>query len=224
MRPSRLPLLVTVLLLGSLVAMYFLWPGFQSEVNQGYEVLTSDDPARIEQWVNQFGAWGPVIVVVAMVLQMFLLVVPTWGLMIVNVLAFGPVWGTLLSLGGIAAASTLGYVIGDALGEVTVERIVGTKTERKMARYVEDYGLWTVFVARLAPFLSNDAISFVGGLLEMGYWRFIGATLAGITPLAILIAVLGQDVDRLKTGLIIGSAVCLVLLVGYIVWDRRRKA
>ena len=222
-RGSRLSLLLTAAVLGSLVIAYFAWPAFHEQVNEAYDVLTSGNRDRIEDWVGQFGPWGPVAVVATMVLQMFLIVIPSWGLMIVNVLAYGPVWGSLLSVGGILAASSLGYFIGHHLHETTIDQLVGRKTSRKMEGYVDDYGLWAVFVARLAPFLSNDAISFIGGLLQMGYWKFIGATLAGIAPLTVLIAVLGNDVDRLKTGLIVVSAVCLALFVAYVVYDRRRE-
>jgi uncharacterized membrane protein YdjX (TVP38/TMEM64 family) len=57
--------------------------------------------------------------------------------------------------------------------------------------------------------LSNDAISFVAGLLRMGYWRFIAATLAGIAPLTIFIAIMGQSNDTLLQGLLWGSIVSL---------------
>jgi membrane protein YqaA with SNARE-associated domain len=92
-----------------------------------------------------------------------------------------------------------------------------------IARFIEDYGFWAVIVTRLAPFLSNDAISFVAGMLRMGYWRFIGATLLGITPLTIFVAWLGEDNDRLKSGLIWASVISIVGFVAYVWWDRRRK-
>ncbi len=74
---------------------------------------------------------------------------------------------------------------------------------------------------RLSPTLSNDAISIAGGILRMGYWRFIGATLAGIVPLTILFAYFGEDNQRLETGLIWISVLRLVALAGYILYDIR---
>jgi len=53
-----------------------------------------------------------------------------------------------------------------------------------------DYGFWAIIVTRVNPFLSNDAISFVGGLLRMGYWKFIAAALVGIAPLTSFIAIM----------------------------------
>jgi len=77
-----------------------------------------------------------------------------------------------------------------------------------------------VAIARFSPFLSNDAISFVAGILKMSYWKFMGATLAGITPLIILIAWLSESMDRLETGLIWISAISLAVFIGYIVYDK----
>ena len=56
----------------------------------------------------------------------------------------------------------------------------------------------------------------------MNYWKFIGATMLGITPLILFIAFLGEDYERLKTGLIWGSAICLVLFIAFVLWDRKR--
>ena len=88
---------------------------------------------------------------------------------------------------------------------------------------MEKYGFWAVIITRLAPFLSNDAISFVGGILRMGYWKFIGATLAGILPLAALIGYLGENRERLKSGLIRVSVISLVLFIGYVIYNRKKN-
>jgi uncharacterized membrane protein YdjX (TVP38/TMEM64 family) len=220
---SKIPLYISILLVGSLIASYFLLPSFQQFLNEAYQVLTSDDKQKISQWVSQYGWWGPVIIIFAMVAQMFLLVIPTVLLMVISVVAYGPVWGIGIILAGIVTASSVGYMLGALLGPVTVSRLIGDKTEQKIEHYVEQYGFWAVIITRISPFLSNDAISFVGGLLRMGYLKFIGATLLGILPLALLIAYLGESNNRLMNGLIWVSAVSLVIFIGYIVYDRMKK-
>ena len=92
-----------------------------------------------------------------------------------------------------------------------------------MTDFLEDYGFWAVMITRINPFLSNDAISFVAGLLRMNYFKFITATLIGITPLTVLIAWTGRDIDSLKTSLLWGSLVSLALFGLYIWWDKNRK-
>jgi uncharacterized membrane protein YdjX (TVP38/TMEM64 family) len=220
---SKAPLYFSLALVGGLLAAYLLIPGIQDFFKEAWEVLSSDDEARIQDWVGQFGWLGPLVIIGAMVLQMFLLVIPTPLLMVVCVLAFGPFWGTLIILVAIFTASSIGYMIGAYLGPPVVGKLLGRKGQRKVEEFIDDYGFWAILVTRLAPFLSNDAVSFVGGMLRMGYWKFISATLLGITPLALLIAWLGQENDRLKEGLLWVSVVSFIGFGGYVWWDRRRK-
>lgn len=220
-KQSKKPLYFSLAIIAALVLSYFFIPSVQEFLSNSWEVLTSDDEERIQTWVSQFGYWGPVVIIVALVLQMFLLVIPTPLLMVVTILAYGPIIGSFILFGGVFLASTIGYMIGRYFGPVIVEKLIGPKTERKISSFIEDYGFWTVIVVRLSPFLSNDAISFVGGVLKMGYWRFIGATMIGISPLIVFIAWLGGDYERLKSGLLWTSIVSIALFILFIWWDKK---
>lgn len=222
-KESKVPLIITGLLIAAIVASYFVFPGFQQEVNNGWDVLTSGDEKRISEWVSQFGFWGPFFIVLAMVAQMFLLVINVVALMLVAIIAYGSFWGSLIAIGAVLVASSIGYWIGHGVGEAGVRKLIGEKSERKITDFVNNYGVWAVIIARISPFLSNDAVSFVAGLAKMGYFKFIAATLAGIVPLTILLAWLGENNQRLKTGLIWVSAVSLAAFIGYIVYDKYIK-
>lgn len=222
-KESKWPLIITGLLIAGLVASYFIFPSFQSTIKEGWQVMTSGDEKRISQWVGQFGFWGPFFIVLAMVAQMFLLVINVVLLMLVAIIAYGPVWGVVIAVSAVVVASTIGYFIGRGVGEAGVQKLIGPKAERKVAGFMENYGMWAIIIARISPFLSNDAVSFVAGLANMNYWRFLIATLTGITPLAILLAWLGENNERLKTGLIWVSAVSLAMFIGYIIYQKYFK-
>lgn len=217
---SKLPLIISGILIAALVASYFIFPGFQSAVQEGWEVLSSGDNERITEWVSQFGFWGPVFIVLAMILQMFLLVINVVALILVAILAYGPIWGIVIAVVAVMIASTVGYLIGHSVGEAGVSKIIGQKANKKVCAFMGKYGIWAIVIARISPFLSNDAVSFVAGFAKMNYWKFLAATLAGILPLTILLAWLGQDYDRLKIGLIWVSAISLALFIGYVVYDK----
>ncbi|WP_430428727.1 TVP38/TMEM64 family protein [Maribacter litoralis] len=220
---SKLPLYISIGILAALVVSYFVVPSVQSFLDEAWSVLLSDDEERVKNWVSGFGWFGPIVLVLAMVAQLFLLVVPSVLLMVVSVLAYGPIWGSVIIIASVFAASSVGYFIGSYFGDAFVKKIIGKKSEKKVASFLDDYGFWAVIVTRLNPFLSNDAISFVGGVLHMGYWRFMGATLIGILPLTIFIAVFGKSIDDLKMGLLWGSLASLLFFVLYVWWDKRRK-
>lgn len=220
---SKLPLLISGSFILLLLACYFLWPAFQETINEAWQVLSSGDQKRISGWVSQFGFWGPIVIVLFMVVQMFLVVVNVVALMVVAILAYGPIWGSVISLIGIFVASSTGYFLGRSLGPATVGKLLGQKTQQKVEEQVQRYGIWAVILARISPLISNDAISIVAGLAKMPFGRFMLATAAGIIPLTILVAYLGQDIDRLKTGLIVVSVIGAAALLGYYLYDRRKR-
>lgn len=220
---SRTPLYLSIGIVGAVVLSYFFIPQVQQFLDNSWDVLTSGDEKRMEAWVNGFGFMGPIILILAMIVQMFLLIIPTILLMVVSILAYGPIFGSLIVFAAVFCASTVGYFIGLYLTEGKVSQLIGQKTERKVSEFLEVYGFWAVIITRLNPFLSNDAISFVAGILKMGYWRFIGATLIGIAPLTIFIAIIGKSTQSLKTGLLWGSLVSLAIFLIYVWWDKRRK-
>ncbi|WP_241077719.1 TVP38/TMEM64 family protein [Flavimarina sp. Hel_I_48] len=206
-----------------IVGCYFFIPTIREFMDTAWSVLTSDDEQHIQEWVSGFGWLGPILLILAMVVQMFLIVIPTIALMVVSILAYGPIWGSVIVLMAVFAASSVGYFIGRYLGKNFITKLLGEKTENKITKFIESYGSWAVIITRLNPLLSNDAISFIAGLLKMGYWKFIGATMVGILPLTVFIAILGKYTEQLKTGLLWGSIlslsifICYVLLKKYII-------
>ncbi len=220
---SKWPLIISGIILVATVLSYFAIPAVNEFFTEAYNVLTSEDEERISAWVDNLGIWGPLFIIITMTLQMFLLVIPSPLLIIISILAFGPIWGSLLAVLAIAVASTIGFFIGKYIGETLIIQLIGEKKQKKLSFYVDRYGTWAVFITRITPLLSNDAISFVSGILRMNYWKFITATLAGITPLVILIAWFGENNDRLRSGLIWVSAVSIIILIIYIIIDRKKN-
>ncbi len=223
-KKSRLPLILSIILFAAVIGSYFLIPDVKNFLQEAYRTLTSEDEERISSWVEQLGLWGPAFIIIAMSLQMFLLVIPSPLLIVISVLAYGPVMGSILSILAVGIASTLGFFIGKYLGEAFITKLIGKKKEEKITELVDRYGTWAVFITRITPVLSNDAISFASGILQMKFLKFIGATLAGITPLTLLIAYFGETNDRLKWGLFLVSLISLVFLAIYIIYDRKKQS
>lgn len=217
----NLPLVIGLGILLVLLGCYFLLPEFNAWVKEGYDILTSDDEERVKKYVSRYGLWGPLAIIVAMAIQMFLFVVPNILLMMIAIISYGPVWGSVISFVGIFCASSLGYYIGQRLSPVTLRKFVGAKAQQKIGDFIKDYGMMAIGLTRLSSF-SNDALSFVAGLLGMKYHRYIIATLAGITPLIITLAIFGRS-GKIEKALIWVAAVSLILLIVYIVIDRKRK-
>ncbi|WP_143960944.1 TVP38/TMEM64 family protein [Litoribacter populi] len=219
---SKWPIYLSLVLVLGSVLLYFTIPAVKDFVTEAYEVLSSGDENRISEWVDQFGWTGPLVLIMAMTAQMVVLVVPTPLVMVVSVLAYGPIIGSAIILAGIFIASSIAYALGSALGNPMVEKFLGSKSKNNIKGFLLDYGFWAVVVVRFSPFLSNDAISLVAGIMKMGYWKFIGATMLGILPLTLLIAYF-EEAERLRTGLIWIGTISIVGFIGYVWWDKKKK-
>jgi uncharacterized membrane protein YdjX (TVP38/TMEM64 family) len=220
-KPSKLPLLISLSLLALLIACYFLVPSFHETINKTFKILTSDDEESIKIWVGKFGMAGPLVLILIMVVQMFLLVIPNVLLMMVAIIMYGPVWGAIISLMGVFVSSSFGYFIGRKLGPVTVNKLISIKTQLKISRFIEEYGTAAIAITRISSF-SNDSLSIVAGLLKMSYRKYILATLCGITPLITLLALYGRS-GRIEKALLWIAAASLVILIVYIFVDKKLK-
>jgi len=204
-----------------LVALFFIWPAWHDLVVETWEVLVSGDQARIRELVEGAGWCGPLLIVILMTLQMFLIIAPSWLLMVVAVVAYGPLLGSLISLVSVLVAAVVGYGLGRLVGERALGSLIGRNAEQRVTEEVERYGVWAVLIARVNPLLSNDAISFVAGVLRMGFRKFVLATLAGIAPLVALIAIFGREAGSMKSGLLVISLISLVGLGAKVLFDRQ---
>lgn len=214
---------LTALLVLGLILSYFFYAPFGDFIDETWQVLMSNDERRIQAYFKDFGFWGPLAIVGLLILQIFLVVFPSWLPMIVAVLAYGFIGGVAISVVGVALSSSLGYLIGKLLGEDNLEKVLGKKKNKKVNKMVEEYGFWAVALFRVSPFLSNDAISIIAGMLTMGYRKFIFATLTGIVPLALAIGYFAEDTETLKTGLYWIGGAGLLLYGVYIYIDRKKK-
>jgi uncharacterized membrane protein YdjX (TVP38/TMEM64 family) len=220
-KTSKLPFIISFSILAILGLCYWLIPAFQQGVKEAYELLTSEDQERIREWVKQFGLGGPLVLILLMVVQMFLFVVPNVLVMMVAITCYGPVWGSVISLLGVFASSSFGYMIGRFLGPSTVDKLVSIKTREKISDFIRAYGVPAIAITRLSS-LSNDSLSFVTGILKMKYHRYILATMGGITPLVVLLAIYGGN-GKIEKALIWIAAISLIGLIAYIIIDKRRK-
>lgn len=218
---DKVVLIVSVAVVLLLVGCYFLIPSFHDGINNAFVVLTSDDQDRIQDWVKQFKAWGPIIIILSMVAQMFALLIPNLLLFIIAIVCYGPVWGPLICLMGVFLSSTIGYFIGKKLGSRAIDRFVSEKAQKKIKVFVARYGVKAIFIARFSS-ISSDGISFVAGIVEMSYSKYILSSLAGIIPLLILLALYGLN-GNMERALIWIAVIAVSGLGLYIFLDRKKR-
>jgi uncharacterized membrane protein YdjX (TVP38/TMEM64 family) len=164
------------------------------------------DPDSLRAAIAALGIWGPVPVIVSMTLAIVFSPLPSAPIALASGAIYGHTLGTLYVL--------LGSEVG-ALAAFSIARLVGTELIARWvsARYLDRLKgpqrtlMAVVFVTRLIPFVSFDAVSYAAGLTPLTWWRFALATLGGIVPASFLLAYFGQEL------MTVGSAPAGTLLL-----------
>jgi len=188
-------------------------------------MLWNGSHENTQEYFEDFGVWGPLAIIAFIVLQMFLIFFPSWLPVIIAVRAYGFWWGILIALAGVIIASTIGYFIGKSIKSAILKKIFGEEKMEKMDFWISNYAYGSVVLFRISPFLSNDAISFIAGMLQMKFKKFMMATLTGMIPLSIAIGMFSNDISTLKEGLywIGGVGFVAYAIYIYIDYKKRRK-
>lgn len=214
---------LTILFLVGLGLAYLISDVFRTESNRAIGVLASGDAGAVRDYILSYGVWAPVVSAGLMVLQALLAFLPSFILAFANGLAFGVFWGGMLSLVSAAVAAAISFGIAHALGRVPVEALVGKSSLGAADKWFERYGVYAVLIARLIPVVSFDVISYAAGLTRMSFFRFLAATIIGMTPATFIYSYLGQNAPQYMNVLIVVFGFVLAIgVVGAIVRRRRR--
>lgn len=211
-------------LIGTALLSYALIPAVREAALKAYQLLASDDRTALQTWVQGFGWWGPVLIIALMIAQTLLSFVPMILVLLVSVMAYGPVYGALLGWFGAIIAALLGYGIGLVFGVSLAERFVTPSIRALIETNVQRYGAWAILALRLSPLVPSDGVSFVAGLVRMRLLPFTLATVAGVTPIAVAVGYFGSSIERLQLGIVVITALSLTGLVAFVVFDRMRQS
>jgi uncharacterized membrane protein YdjX (TVP38/TMEM64 family) len=182
-RPKRLIAMAAALV--ALVATIVFWGPINAALN-------GIDTESIRALVMRAGPVGPFAVIGLMTLAIVASPIPSAPIALAAGLVYGHLWGTVLVAIGAESGAVLAFVIARYLGRDHVESWLGAHMQNRFFGS-QNALMATVFISRLLPFVSFDAISYAAGLSRITFWRFGLATLAGIIPASFVLAHLGAQ-------------------------------
>ncbi|HYD18625.1 MAG TPA: VTT domain-containing protein, partial [Patescibacteria group bacterium] len=109
---------------------------------------------------------------------------------------FGPVIGLFVSVVGVAATSTLGFMAGKVLGQRVLRMVFGQIGER-VREYLNHGGARAIAVLRLIPVAPFNAVNLGLGISGLSFLPYILGTLIGMLPGMVAISWLGHSFMQL---------------------------
>ena len=189
--------------LTALAAAYlWLWQSGTLEMLRDEQALTGA--------IRGLGMWGPVAIVALIATAIVVTPVPSAPVAIAAGMVYGAAGGAVIVVIGAELGAIGAFLVARWLGYEAVRRWSGA--DRIMSYLSQERSqIWlmaVVFVSRLLPFVSFDAVSYAAGLTPLAFWRFALATVVGITPVSFLLTYAGEELSTANL-----AAISLVLIV-----------
>jgi uncharacterized membrane protein YdjX (TVP38/TMEM64 family) len=168
---------------------------------------------NLRDWVASTGGLAPLVFVAVQALQVVVFVIPGEVPQIAGGYLFGPWLGTLLSLCGILAGSTLSFFLARFAGTPFVKALFPADRVDRLAGLLGSRGARVAFfLLFLIPGIPKDILCYVAGLSPMRFAFFAGASMLGRLPGIAGSAFIGDAAAARRWPLVVGLGVGAVAL------------
>lgn len=179
--PSRRLTATTACILG-LVAVSLTW--YWSPLPAGLDPIS-----LFQRLAGTEPGWGAVVKLLCLFAVAAMAFLPVLPLMILALMIFGPLEGSLWSLAGLLLAAQIGFLLGRALGHGDVARMAGSRIHG-ISRFMLDRGVLKTAIIRVLPVAHFPAASFVLGASHVRWRDYIMGTLLGSSVAILVTAVM----------------------------------
>jgi uncharacterized membrane protein YdjX (TVP38/TMEM64 family) len=149
------------------------------------------DRASIVALLERVGFWGPIILVILLVLQVFLAFIPGQALMVGSSYLYGFWSGLLISWIGLVVGAQLAFLLARRFGRPFATRWVSASTLERWDRLALQQGIAFFSISFVLPLFPNDAMAYVAGLGTISSTRFLAANMLGRGMACLLLSLVG---------------------------------
>lgn len=168
--------------------------------------------------IERLGMWGPLVLILLLVLQVFLAFIPGQALMVAcgYVYGFGP--GFLISWFGLFAGGQMAFALARRYGRPFAERWIAPHILSKWDKAAAGQGVGFYALSLVLPVFPNDAMCYVAGLGKIQSRRFTFANSLGRGLACLFTSAAGAFGSQLslQSWGIIGGVILLICL-GWVV-------
>jgi uncharacterized membrane protein YdjX (TVP38/TMEM64 family) len=145
---------------------------------------------------------------------------------------FGPVLGTLVTLGSTVTTAMIAALVGRRAGRESARALIGEEWTGRIDDQIRRHGLWAVVGQRFVPGISDALASYAFGAFGVPLWQMAVGAFIGSLPRAFVYTALGASISDLTSPLAyVAIAVwCVTAIIGafavhrgYRSWRRRDR-
>ena len=183
------------------------------------------DTARIQEFVTRFGYWAPLATILLHVAQVLLAPIPGQVIDAANGYLFGAAWGTLYSLVGVIAGSSLAMALARRFGRPWAEKLIKRETLERLDGYSRQRGALFLFLVFLLPFLPDDVACFLAGLTPLPLPELVMLAAVGRLPGILVANLVGANAAALtRTQIAFFAAILAAIALAFWRYQERVEA
>ena len=190
-------------------------------LTQPYHYLMYDVEA-LRQFIDSFGIWAPVVLILLQVSQVIVAPVPGPVVGAAAGYAFGVLWGTIYGFIGLAIGSAIAILTAKRYGRPFVEDVIADETMDKFDYMADEHGFLPFLLLFLLPGFPDDAICFIAGLTDIDTKKLIIMASFGRVPGLLSLTVFGNSIALGNVEIMILTGV-IVILVSAVAWYARES-
>ena len=137
------------------------------------------DRETVTASIEQAGLWGPVVLFILFVLQVFLAFIPGQALMVASGYLYGFWGGFLLSWISLVVGGEIAFLLARRYGRAFAEKWISKEVLARWDKSAEGQRVGFFIFSLVMPLVPNDAMCYVAGLGKISHRHFSLANLLG---------------------------------------------
>lgn len=188
-----------------------------------YGWLSSFSQESFRDYIRSFGAWGWLVMLGLQFLQVFIALIPGEFVETAAGFAFGPVFGTLICYIGVAAASSVVFLLVRRFGIKLVEVFVSREKINEL-KFIntEKKRNYLIFFLFFIPGTPKDLLTYFVGLTDIKLGTFLAISLIARIPSVVSSTFGGHllGVGEYWDAVILYGVTGVVSLIGLMVYNK----
>jgi len=179
------------------------------------------DREAVSHVIQGSGIWGPVILFVLFVLQVFIAFIPGQALMIASGYIYGFTGGMLLTWTSLVAGGQAAFWLARRYGRPFAEKWISTSVLDNWDKSAARQGIGFFAISLVLPLFPNDAMCYVAGLGHISSRRFLLANMIGrglASFITVFVGAYGSQIP-VQVWVVIG----ILIVLGFIGWQIARN-
>ncbi|KUP07728.1 membrane protein [Bacillus coahuilensis p1.1.43] len=192
------------------------------------DVLNYFTVDNMEEWIEQYRAWGPFIGILLPMLEAFLPFLPLFLFVVANATAFGLGFGFLYSWIGACGGALIVFLLVRAFGKQRWMNFLHRHAKvQSLMKWVEEHGFGPLFILLCFPFTPSAIVNIVAGLSRINIYQYMLAVVSGKMVMIFIMSYIGADLASFITqpvkAIIAAGVICLLWFIGKRIEVRLQK-